>query len=128
MKVYEEEDYKFKKMIVDIWSLLESIMDQKVSAKNSFGLTISLPFQATIQGYKFKAIVENRLLLPTKKIDIRKASGGWLTVVRDIDALVLFADGFGDLIKPVGGNDGLCHSWKTVPQIPRLSCNYCQNA
>ncbi|KAI0539656.1 hypothetical protein GGR58DRAFT_512195 [Xylaria digitata] len=116
MVLFGDEKYTFKDMIIDIWSMLEFLLDQRVSASKSPGLVVKCPFQDVLQGYEFKAIVENRSPLKTKQCVIEKTSGGWASLVRDIDALVLFADGFEDLIRPVQGSQGLCHMWKTVPK------------
>ncbi|KAF2972247.1 hypothetical protein GQX73_g1229 [Xylaria multiplex] len=116
MALFGDEKYKFKDMITDIWSILEFLLDQRVSASKSPGLVVKSPFQDVLQGYEFKAIVESRSPLKTKQCVIEKTSGGWASLVRDIDALVLFADGFEDLIRPVQGIQGLCHMWKTVPK------------
>ncbi|KAI1425450.1 hypothetical protein F5Y12DRAFT_784703 [Xylaria sp. FL1777] len=116
MALFDEENYEFKHMIADIWSILEFLLDQRVSASNDPGLTVKSPFQEIIQGYEFKAIVEDRSPLKLKQFRVEKTSGGWPSLVRDIDALVLFADGFENLIQPVQGDHGLCHMWKTVPK------------
>ncbi|TGJ87836.1 hypothetical protein E0Z10_g978 [Xylaria hypoxylon] len=114
--LFGDEKYKFKDMITDIWSILEFLLDQRVSASKASGLVVNSPFQDVLQGYEFKAVVENRSPLKAKQWVIEKTSGGWPSLVKDIDALVLFANGFEDLIKPVQGNQGLCHMWKTVPK------------
>ncbi|KAI0909693.1 hypothetical protein F4823DRAFT_414976 [Ustulina deusta] len=116
MVLFDDESYKFKDMITEIWSILEFLLDQRISASNGPGLVVKSPFQDTLQGYEFKAVVESRSPLKAKQCVVEKTSGGWPLLVGDIDALVLFASGFEDLIRPAQGNYGLCHKWKTVPK------------
>ncbi|KAJ3561570.1 hypothetical protein NPX13_g8893 [Xylaria arbuscula] len=115
-KVYGKESYRFNNMIAATWSILEFLLDQRYSTSNSSGLVIKSPFSDSLEGYEFKAVVENRAPFKTRQVTIEKTSGGWPSLVRHIDALVLFAEGFEDVIKPTQGSHGLCHNWKTVPK------------
>jgi hypothetical protein len=49
---------------------------------------------------------------------LSNTNGGWPLLINDIDALVLLASGFEDIIIPAKGigNNGLCRSWQWVPR------------
>jgi hypothetical protein len=43
------------------------------------------------------------------------SNGGWSDLMTDVNAIVLFADGFGDVIRPGGELAGLCSCWRELP-------------
>lgn len=111
------EQYTFKDMVIDIWSLLEFLIDQNVRRDRTPGATVKGTLQDVVQGFEFKAVVEERSPFRQKQTVIKKTSGGWPTLARDIDALVLFANGYGDVLRPLrNNNQGLCNSWQSVPK------------
>lgn len=112
----DDEQYQFKDMITGIWSMLEYLLDQKVSMDKSSGTALKATLQDVLTGYEFKAVVEERSPLRLKQCAIKKTSGGWPLLARDIDALVLFANGFEDILRPTGDGLGLCRMWRTVPK------------
>ncbi|EON69931.1 hypothetical protein W97_09196 [Coniosporium apollinis CBS 100218] len=113
----ESEPYTFKDMILNIWSILEFLLAEQVERDRNPGLTVNGSLQDVVKGVEFKAIVQRRSPVRQKQATIQKTSGGWPALVRDIDALVLFADGYEDVIQPLMGNcEGLCHMWKSMPR------------
>jgi hypothetical protein len=114
-----DEEYKFKNMILDIWLLLENLLDQQVSREQAPGKAVPTTFRETIEGYEFKAVVEERSPFQRKKQVIASSGGGWPDLVHDIGALVLLANGYGEVLEPIMAdekNQGLCHFWKSVPK------------
>jgi len=104
-------------MITCVWPILGFLLDQKISAdQRPSNIAIKSAFHDFITGYEFKAVVEDRSPLRPKQYTIRKTSGGWPLLSKTIDALVLFANGFEDFIKPVGNFSSLCNMWRTVPK------------
>lgn len=62
-------------------------------------------------------IVEERSPLRLKETLIKKTCGGWIDLATDINAIVLFANGFEDVIKPAKWSlKGLCHMWRAMPK------------
>ncbi|KAJ2979480.1 hypothetical protein NUW58_g7188 [Xylaria curta] len=114
--LFNDGKYSFKDMITQVWSKLEVLVDQRVSVSTSSGFIVPKSLRDSLVGYEFKAIVEDRSPLRVKEFAVENTSGGWPSLVRDIDALVLFASGFEDLIRPADVSSGLCHMWKTVPK------------
>jgi hypothetical protein len=111
------EQYTFKDMVTDIWSLIEFLIDQNVRRDRTQGATVKGTLRDFVQGFEFKAVVEERSPFRQKQTVIEKTSGGWPTLSRDIDALVLFANGYGDVLRPLNNNhQGLCNSWQSVPK------------
>ena len=117
LSLSDQESYCFRDMIMSIWSLLEYLIAQNVHQDQLPGKPIKATWQDTLFGFEFKAIVEERSPLRQKEVTLKKSNGGWPNLIQDIDALVLFANGFGDLIYPddTGNDRSLCHSWRTAP-------------
>ncbi|PGH18676.1 hypothetical protein AJ80_04424 [Polytolypa hystricis UAMH7299] len=113
----DHECYTLKDMIGNIWSVLEFLRDYKVQADTRPGASLHGNLSEFLRGFEFKAVVEGRSPYREKKTSILKSCGGWPALVKDVDALVLFASGYGDIIQPLKDpsiEDTLCHSWHTV--------------
>ncbi|KAF2634251.1 hypothetical protein P280DRAFT_554719 [Massarina eburnea CBS 473.64] len=118
VRLSDTEDYTFKDFILNTWSLLEFLIDQDVDRdRHSQGTSVKVTLREFLHGYEFKAVVQERTPFRRKEIQLAKTNGGWPLLLQDIDALVLFADGFEDIIIPANcGNAGLCRSWQRVPK------------
>jgi hypothetical protein len=115
--LFEDDEHTFMNEILDIWSLLEFLLAQNVTRqRDTPGVRIPSSVHESICGFEFKSIVHQDALYKLKKTTISRNHGGWIKLVEDIDALVLFANGFGDVILPTGGFDNfLCQKWRRVP-------------
>jgi hypothetical protein len=92
-------------------------MDKAISTKSSAEPTIHLSSRKTLQGWEFMDIFAEISPLRLKEALIKKTCGGWLDLAIDIDAIILFASGFEDIIRPLEGSlEGLCHMWRSVPK------------
>lgn len=118
MNLSEYEKYTFKDLILNIWSVLEFLIDQNVIRERATpGASVKGTLRESISGFEFKAVVEERSPFRQKQVMIRKTCGGWPMLARDIDALVLFANGFEDLIRPrKDDTKDLCNLWRSVPK------------
>jgi len=104
----------FKDVILDYWTILEFLQYQD---SDSAGVTLHPAMGESICGYEWKAVIEDRSPYWLKKVRVKNTHGGWPHLARDIDALVLIARGFEDIIVPSDeGNDGLCQKWNRVPK------------
>ena len=54
------EQYTFKDMVIDIWLLLEFLIDQNVRRDRTPGATVKGTLRDVVQGFEFKAVVEER--------------------------------------------------------------------
>jgi hypothetical protein len=85
---------------ITYWSALEPLL-KKTEELNQI-VKIKGTFRESLQGYEFKSIVDQSgtyKLVETEK-QLAATHGGWPNLVRDMDALVLLADGFGEIILP----------------------------
>lgn len=115
MILSDADNYLFKDMILGIWSIIEYLIDQKVQRDSSPDGEVAL--RDLLYGFEYKAVVEQRSPFHLKQTHVAKTSGGWPKLVRDIDALILFGSGFGNVILPrMNESRSLCHKWQTLPQ------------
>ena len=110
-----EKTHYFQDEILDIWSRMERLMDEKDSLEASPGLTLHGTMQSKLHGWEYMSLV-NEKNYNRKEAKVAKSSGGWVDLFNDIDALVLFATGFDDIIKPVSDLSNLCRPWRTLPK------------
>ncbi|CAN9245853.1 unnamed protein product [Alternaria alternata] len=115
--LYEDDGYTFGDDILNTWSILELLLDQNVSRQREApGIRIPTSVHEKLYGFEFKSVVNQDGVFKLKKTTISRDHGGWSKLIEEIDALVLFANGFGDVILPAGGScDVLCHKWRRVP-------------
>ncbi|KAL2076205.1 hypothetical protein VTL71DRAFT_1148 [Oculimacula yallundae] len=110
-------EFCFEHAVLDIWTLLECIMDRDVKRETSAEIEVGMPLSKTLRGWEFMDLVVERSPLRQKEADIKSTSGNWIDLAADINAIVLFASGFEDVIRPAeDSTNGICHSWKQVPK------------
>ena len=106
-----------KNLVFDIWTLLECLMDKDVKRETSADPEVRLPMSKTLRGWEFMDLVVERSPIRQKETGIKNTSGNWIDLAADINAVVLFASGFENLIRPAeGSTSGMCHAWKQVPK------------
>ena len=113
-----ETKYHHGDAILDLWSQIERLMEKEDSIGSETGLALHGTMQSKICGWEYMSLVHEKNYR-RKESAIAKTSGGWVDLVNDIDALVLFATGLGNIIKPVtdlSDLDGLCPSWRNLPK------------
>lgn len=107
----------FRDVVLGVWSLMEYIMDRDIKKEASSDPTMQLTTRKSIRGWEFMDLVDEISPFRQKETDIEKSCGDWPDLVQDINAIVLFASGFEDIIMPdQGPRTGLCHPWRTLPQ------------
>lgn len=113
----ESDAVAFQDIITRIWSILDFLLEYRVQCDKEPGTNLHCTLREHIRGFEFNAVVEDRSPIREKEAEIQKTCGGWPALVRDIDALVLFANGFEDIIRPLRDKrDSLCHPWRAVPK------------
>lgn len=70
------EEYTFKDMTINIWSVLEFLIDQNMQRDGTLGTTVTRSLRNVIRGYEFKAVMEERSPCRQKKSIIRNTSTG----------------------------------------------------
>lgn len=104
--------------MLNIWSILDFLLDQNVARyRNATGASVKFTLCEVIYGFEYKAVVEDRSPLKLKQTENKKTNGSWPSLIQEIDAVILFADGFEDLIIPAEEiNMCLCRRWQRAPK------------
>jgi hypothetical protein len=119
VKLSDDEDHTFKTEIANIWSILDFLIAENIAREQrNPGTTVESTWCDFLHGFEFNAVVEQHSPYRQKQTRLSNTNGGWPLLINDIDALVLLANGFEDIIVPVkgNGNNGLCRSWQWVPR------------
>ncbi|KAH8753476.1 hypothetical protein BGZ57DRAFT_964852 [Hyaloscypha finlandica] len=110
-----DKEYYFADLVSDIWALLEVLSEVQNTEDMTPGKTIQGTLQVKIQGWEFMALVDQKSPLQRKEAVIEKTSGGWQSLIHDVNAVVLFAQQFGDIIR-LTSSPGLCARWRLLPK------------
>ena len=112
----EEKNYCFRDAILDTWSILDRLMEREATMQAIPGMTIQATWQSIMYGWEFRAVADEERHLKQKTQVLEKTAGRWYDLVKDVDAVVLFASGLGDIIKPRTDLGGLCRKWRSLPK------------
>lgn len=113
-ETHEEKDYCFRDAILDTWSILDRLMEKEATTQATPGMAVHATWQDMLYGWEFKAVADEDRHLKQKVQVLEKTAGRWRDLVKDVDAVVLFASGFGDIIKPRSEQAGLCRKWRRL--------------
>lgn len=103
-------------MVFEIWSKLEMLLDQATALNKTPDRRVRIPFQKELVGFEFMGIVKEKSPLDIKRYTLENDSGGWARLIKDTATLVLFAQGFRDLIEPESCNQEDCSAWQKMPK------------
>ena len=111
-----EKAYYVQDAALDIWSLLERMMERDAVITSAPGVAVRGTMRDKLYGWEFRALVEDKNSFRQKEQVLGKSNGGWVDLVDDTDTMVLFGNGFGEIIKPVRDSVDLCSAWKVLPK------------
>ena len=117
-KLYEQPEgkaYYVRDAVLDIWLLLERMMERDEIISSTPGVKLRGTMRDRLYGWEFQALVEQKSFRRKEQV-LKKSNGGWTDLLNDINAVVLFANGFKEVIKPISHLTNLCSAWKTLPQ------------
>lgn len=115
----DDNRHTFKTEIANIWSILESLIAENVDQEQkTSGAALQGRWTEVLKGFEFNGVVEQHSPFRQKQIKLANSNGGWPLLTREIDALVLLANGFEDIIVPAAAAEDriLCRSWQRVPR------------
>ncbi|KFZ19687.1 hypothetical protein V502_03498 [Pseudogymnoascus sp. VKM F-4520 (FW-2644)] len=110
------KDRYFDDEVSDIWSLLERVGESQNSEQSSPGKNLQTTMKTKVIGWEFMGLVDQKSPYVRKQFFVKTSSGGWPELVHDIDAVVLLAQGFEDIIRPVSELARLCSMWQSLPK------------
>ena len=115
IRLYDEEQYTYGDAVLDLWSSMEVLIDKTHALGSAPGLPVHNPFRNKLQGWEIMSLVEESPVLRRKQRHINRTNGGWVGMVKDLDAVILFGRGFDEIIRPVQTTK-LCQQWRRLPK------------
>lgn len=105
IRIREEKYYRFENRVEEICLLLEKTIDQATKAIKE-GILRNTP-KNMLNGFDFMGVAtRSKLRHITTKIPIPPYSCGWTDLVDSLEAITLFGNNFGELIRPPSPCDG----------------------
>ncbi|KAF2674648.1 hypothetical protein BT63DRAFT_16506 [Microthyrium microscopicum] len=108
-------DDSFGNLVARHWSIMEFLQQKLYFDQLGFVNTLS---HHALLGFEFNAVADETSPIQLKQTLINRQSGGWLDLCREKNVLVLFADGYGDLLRPKKYEDGtysVCKRFRSLP-------------
>ena len=115
IQLYDNVQYTYGDAVLDLWSNLEILIDKTHAHDSASGFPVQNPFRNELHGWEIMSLVEETPVLRRKQRHIDSTSGGWVNLVKDLDAVILFGRGFGEIIRPVQ-TITLCEKWRYLPK------------
>lgn len=112
----EEKEYCFRDAILDTWSVLDHLMEKDATTQATPGTAVHTTRQITLYGWELMDVAEEERHLKHKAQVLEKTAGRWYDLVKDVNAVVLFASGLGDIIRPRSESAELCRKWRSLPK------------
>ncbi len=112
----DDQDYCFRDAILDTWSILDRLMEREATTQATPGMTVHASRQNILYGWEFRDVADDESNFKQKAQVLKKTAGRWRHLVKDVDAIVLFGSGFGDIIKPTPESPRLCQRWRCLPK------------
>ena len=112
----EEKEYCFRDAVLDTWSVLDGLMEKGATTQATPGMAVHTTWQNILYGWELMGVAEEERHLKPKSQVLEKTAGRWYDLVKDVDAVVLFASGLGDIIRPRSESAELCRRWRSLPK------------
>lgn len=115
LKTIIETDVKnclLKDRILDMWDVLEQMYDRWKGKRDQNGVALE-GYGTKLEGWKFQDVVDREHSINPVVAELDDSAKDWIRLIRRIDAVVLFGNGFGELMRPMGEH---CVNWTSVPQ------------
>jgi hypothetical protein len=95
------EDYLLRDYIAETWSLMSCMLAKNQEHDAEPGVEIHNTRRCKIRGYEFLSLVHSESTLLKKETIIKHDHGGWLNILKKTSNLILFGEGFGEIIEPM---------------------------
>ncbi|KAG5793111.1 hypothetical protein H9Q69_007849 [Fusarium xylarioides] len=105
----------FKHEFKSLYTTIDGLWAQDYVNQKSHAMRLSLSLKPSISGWEYMDLVESRRWIPPKSVNLRKKCGRWNEYARDIQALILFGSGFGDILRAAQPSS-VCPALTSVPK------------
>ncbi|KAL2214125.1 hypothetical protein CC79DRAFT_1392006 [Sarocladium strictum] len=117
-KVFDSSEarvFLFKEEVRTLYSTIEGLRAKFSEPEDSFW-RFSLKTGTEVNGWEYMDLVEDRMDMSPKSIDLRNTCGGWDQYAKDIQAVVLFGANLGEVFRPCWSEPSdECQNFRSVP-------------
>ncbi|GKU11119.1 unnamed protein product [Fusarium langsethiae] len=111
----ELEPSLFKHEFKSLYATIDGLWAQDYVNHKSHAISLSLSLWPSISGWEYMDVVEPRRWMPPKSVNLRGKCGLWNEYAREIQALVFFGSGFGDMLS-AASPPNVCSALSSVPK------------
>ncbi|KAK5422308.1 hypothetical protein LTR06_000565 [Exophiala xenobiotica] len=111
----EKDPPRFENRVEDLWNFLYHIAEYQHRAAGQNGIKLRLRPRRHLEGWEFKDLALVRDHIYPRVASIPTIGKSWVDFVRDIQAIVLFGRGFGEVLQPSTNRSPICPHWHTLP-------------
>ena len=104
----------FRDLVGELYAVLEGLQGHREQVTTA-GIKLNMDWRRRVTGYEYMELVQKKHRFQMKEAELRKTCGNWPEYARDINAVILFGTGFGELIQP-SSTVGLCRKFSTLPK------------
>ena len=108
---------RLRNRVEEIYHLLEYIIayQSQVSSEDGIAFRVRASLQEQLEGFDFMDVATEEHPFWPRITTLYSTGKGWTDFVRELQAITLFGNGFGELFKPTGAS-APCARWKEVPK------------
>lgn len=106
--------WKAENVILELWRLFEQMVDHQVKVRAATGVELHATYRDTLEGWPLHDLAEGQLHFEAMAVKLDASGRGWVDFVRDIRAITLLGNGFGDVIRTTDTSEN-CLNWTQVP-------------
>ncbi|KAL1846020.1 hypothetical protein Daus18300_014381 [Diaporthe australafricana] len=115
--------YCIKDRVDLIYSALDEIFDHHSDMSSSgVGFKVRLSPRTQLEGFEFWDIASGASHIRPYTTTLDASGEGWVDLVRELQAIVLFGRGFGEILQPMGSVANISSTSSSGPQETRSIC------
>ncbi|KAK5242971.1 hypothetical protein LTR20_007208 [Exophiala xenobiotica] len=117
LQLYTEAGHHtcFEERVDDLCNQLTKILDHQYQQAGQNGLKLKPSLRHRLEGWDFTDLAMQRDHIRPCVADIPTMRRGWFNFVREIQAIVLFGHGFGEILRPSAKSKISCPFWTRLP-------------
>ncbi|KAH7085853.1 hypothetical protein BKA63DRAFT_27957 [Paraphoma chrysanthemicola] len=109
--------YCIKDRVDELCSTLEQIVEhqENIDCQDGFGFQVRRSSREQLAGFQFREVAQNISTFHSGLVNLLPEGNSWVDFSRAIQAITLYGNGFGDLLKPVDATK-ICKSYTRAPK------------
>ena len=105
----------FKDLVSELYTILEGLMAESIDVSVA-GMKLNLDWKDHVQGWEYMDLVNRKLSPRLREAELKSTCGQWPKLARCSSAIVLFANGFHNILTP-HPSIRLCQKFQELPKF-----------